>query len=110
MAPRPATSIRTVASIGGSRLLNVPNTITAVRTCAAMALAVPAVAVASVPLAASAYLTYWVGDIADGMAARRLRQETRAGAVLDIVAVVVTVVKVVSLLAVSRLPAGRVDH
>jgi len=29
---------------------------------------------------------YWIGDIADGMAARGLRQETRAGAVLDIVA------------------------
>ena len=34
---------------------------------------------------ALAYAVYWVGDIADGWAARRLGQETRAGAVLDIV-------------------------
>jgi CDP-diacylglycerol--glycerol-3-phosphate 3-phosphatidyltransferase len=86
VAHRSATSRHLVASTAGSRLLNLPNTITAVRTCAAMALAVPAVTMASVPLAMSAYLTYWIGDIADGMAARRLRQETRAGAVLDIVA------------------------
>ncbi|GIH12068.1 hypothetical protein Raf01_02400 [Rugosimonospora africana] len=32
-----------------------------------------------------AYGCYWVGDILDGWTARRLRQETRAGAVFDIV-------------------------
>ena len=36
-------------------------------------------------LLVAAYAVYWVGDIADGWAARRLGQETRAGAVLDIV-------------------------
>ena len=34
---------------------------------------------------ALAYAVYWVGDIARRLAARRLDQETRAGAVLDIV-------------------------
>ena len=32
-----------------------------------------------------AYVVYWIGDMADGWAARRLGQETRLGAVLDIV-------------------------
>ena len=32
-----------------------------------------------------AYAVYWVGDILDGWSARRLGQETRLGAVLDIV-------------------------
>ncbi len=32
-----------------------------------------------------AYAAYWVGDVADGWLARRLGQETRLGAVLDIV-------------------------
>jgi phosphatidylglycerophosphate synthase len=64
----------------------VPNMITAARTVAAVPLAVYAIARPSVPVAVAAFLIYWVGDILDGFAARRLRQETRAGAVADIVA------------------------
>ena len=36
-------------------------------------------------LLAVAYGVFWIGDIADGWSARRLGQETRAGAVFDIV-------------------------
>jgi phosphatidylglycerophosphate synthase len=67
-------------------LFNVPNVITVVRTVAAVTLAVHAIARPSGPVACAAFLTYWVGDVLDGFAARRLRQETRAGAVADIVA------------------------
>ena len=68
------------------RVVNVPNAITAVRTVVSMALAVWAVTEASVAVAVAAYACYWAGDILDGLAARLLRQETRAGAVFDIVA------------------------
>lgn len=36
-------------------------------------------------LLVAAYAVYWVGDMLDGFLARRLHQETRFGAVLDIV-------------------------
>jgi CDP-diacylglycerol--glycerol-3-phosphate 3-phosphatidyltransferase len=65
---------------------NVPNTITAVRTVVSIAFAVHAIAVPSVPMACAAFLTYWTGDVLDGFAARRLGQETRVGAVADIIA------------------------
>ena len=67
-------------------LLNVPNTITAVRTAGAVGLAVAALTYRSVHLLIAAYLLYWLGDILDGAAARALGQETRNGAVFDIVA------------------------
>jgi len=65
---------------------SVPNAITAARTVVAVALAVAALAQRSPALLIAAYATYWAGDIADGAAARALGQETRAGAVFDIVA------------------------
>jgi phosphatidylglycerophosphate synthase len=64
----------------------VPNLITVARTLAAVALAVSALAGGRTALAVAAFLTYWVGDMLDGLSARLLRQETRFGAVLDIVA------------------------
>jgi phosphatidylglycerophosphate synthase len=63
----------------------VPNLITAVRTVVAMALAVYAVARPSAAVTCAAFATYWVGDVLDGAAARWLNQETRVGAVADIV-------------------------
>jgi CDP-diacylglycerol--glycerol-3-phosphate 3-phosphatidyltransferase len=66
-------------------LRTVPNYITAVRTVVAVAVGVAALAAGSVALIAVAYGIYWLGDMLDGWAARRLGQETRAGAVLDIV-------------------------
>jgi phosphatidylglycerophosphate synthase len=67
-------------------MLNVPNLVTIVRTVAAIVLAVAASAEASAALAVAAFACYWVGDVLDGLSARLLAQETRAGAVLDIVA------------------------
>lgn len=67
-------------------LVNVPNAITAVRTATSVALAVAALTHRSVHLLVAAYLIYWIGDILDGAAARALGQETRTGAVFDIVA------------------------
>jgi CDP-diacylglycerol--glycerol-3-phosphate 3-phosphatidyltransferase len=67
-------------------LVNVPNLITLLRTVVAVPLAMAAVVEHSAVLAVSAYLCYWVGDILDGLVARRLHQETRTGAVFDILA------------------------
>ncbi|MFZ0159029.1 MAG: CDP-alcohol phosphatidyltransferase family protein, partial [Kineosporiaceae bacterium] len=48
-------------------------------------LALAATVHASAALLVAGYLVYWLGDIADGALARRVGQETRIGAVLDIV-------------------------
>ncbi|UWE09313.1 CDP-alcohol phosphatidyltransferase family protein [Actinacidiphila bryophytorum] len=67
-------------------VVNVPNAVTLARTAAAVCLATTAITTRSTALLVAAYLTYWAGDILDGLLARRLRQETRAGAVFDILA------------------------
>ena len=66
-------------------VFTVPNAITVVRTVVSAALAMAAVAHSSSALLVAAYLVYWVGDMADGEAARRMNLETRIGAVFDIV-------------------------
>ena len=63
----------------------VPNVVTATRTVLAVLLGATAVATGDLRLLAVAYGVFWVGDIADGWSARKLGQETRAGAVFDIV-------------------------
>lgn len=63
----------------------VPNLVTLVRTVAAVALGIVAVASTDLAMLGLAYGIYWIGDMLDGWSARRLGQETRAGAVLDIV-------------------------
>jgi phosphatidylglycerophosphate synthase len=63
----------------------VPNVVTATRTMLAVLLGATAVATGDLRLLAIAYGVFWVGDIADGWSARKLGQETRAGAVFDIV-------------------------
>ncbi|HEY2790740.1 MAG TPA: CDP-alcohol phosphatidyltransferase family protein, partial [Micromonosporaceae bacterium] len=70
-------------SIGPLR--TVPNLVTLARTAAAVAVGVAALAAGSMALIAVAYGIYWLGDMLDGWSARRLGQETRAGAILDIV-------------------------
>ncbi|MET7396457.1 CDP-alcohol phosphatidyltransferase family protein [Dactylosporangium sp. NPDC005572] len=65
--------------------LTVPNGITVVRTVAAVTAGLAALVAGSMTLLVVAYGIYWLGDMLDGLAARRLGQETRAGAVLDIV-------------------------
>ena len=67
-------------------LVSLPNVITAARTAGSVALAVAALTQRSAHLLVAAYLVYWIGDILDGVAARALGQETRTGAVFDIVA------------------------
>ncbi|MFF5052859.1 CDP-alcohol phosphatidyltransferase family protein [Micromonospora sp. NPDC000663] len=74
---------RAAISIGPFR--TVPNYITAVRTVAAVTVGIAALVAGSVLLMALSYGLYWFGDVLDGWIARRLGQETRAGAVLDIV-------------------------
>lgn len=74
---------RAAITIGPFR--TVPNYITAVRTVAAVSVGIAALVAGSVPLMALSYGLYWFGDVLDGWTARRLGQETRAGAVLDIV-------------------------
>ena len=63
----------------------VANLVTAVRTVVAVALGIAAVSAGDLTLVAVGYAVYWVGDVLDGWSARRLGQETRLGAVLDIV-------------------------
>ncbi|MGN9812861.1 CDP-alcohol phosphatidyltransferase family protein [Micromonospora sp. BQ11] len=75
--------LRTAIGIGPPR--TVPNYITATRTVASVTVGVAALVAGSVVLLAVAYGIYWLGDVLDGWAARRLGQETRTGAVLDIV-------------------------
>jgi len=83
VAPADARDARAAVRIGPLR--TVANDITAVRTVAAVAVAVAALVTGSLGLLAAAYGVYWLGDVLDGLAARRLGQETRVGAVLDIV-------------------------
>lgn len=63
-----------------------PNLLTAVRTVAAVVLVAVAVGRGSQPLLFGGLAAYWVGDIADGMLARRTGAETRTGAVFDVLA------------------------
>ncbi|WP_433288907.1 CDP-alcohol phosphatidyltransferase family protein [Micromonospora sp. CA-244673] len=79
------TLVDSRAALTVGPLRTVPNYITAIRTIAAVTLGVVALVAGSVALLAVAYGIYWLGDVLDGWAARRLGQETRAGAVLDIV-------------------------
>lgn len=63
----------------------VPNLVTLVRTVAAVMLGLLAEATGSLALVGVAYGVFWAGDMLDGWSARKLRQETRVGAVFDIV-------------------------
>jgi CDP-diacylglycerol--glycerol-3-phosphate 3-phosphatidyltransferase len=67
------------------RVDTVANLVTVVRTVLAVALGAYALVERSGSLLLLAYGVYWLGDILDGWSARRLAQQTRLGAVLDIV-------------------------
>ncbi len=84
----PGTNLqeRTTTPAAPPRVLQAANTVTAVRTIGAVTLAIAAAATRDPVLAVAAYLVYWVGDMLDGWTARRLNQETRFGAVFDILA------------------------
>ncbi|WP_051723866.1 CDP-alcohol phosphatidyltransferase family protein [Micromonospora chokoriensis] len=79
------TLVDSRAAINVGPFRTVPNYITAIRTVAAVTVGIVALVAGSVPLMAVSYGIYWLGDVLDGWAARRLGQETRAGAVFDIV-------------------------
>ena len=72
--------------IAGERWTTPANLITTARTLVAVGLAVGALAAHSLRLLVTAYLVYWVLDVADGAVARRFDHETRLGAVFDITA------------------------
>ncbi len=55
------------------------------RTVACVALALAGTTTGSVQLLLAALAVYWVGDIADGLVARWRDEETRTGAVLDVI-------------------------
>jgi len=67
------------------RINTVPNGVTLLRTVLAVVIAGLALVRVEPWLFAVAYAVYWAGDILDGWLARRLGQETRLGAVLDII-------------------------
>jgi CDP-diacylglycerol--glycerol-3-phosphate 3-phosphatidyltransferase len=79
----PAPVTRT--GFGPGSLRTWPDLVTLVRTVLAVGIGALGVAHSDLTLIAAAYAAYWIGDIADGWLARRIGQETRAGAVLDIV-------------------------
>ncbi|MGC4870087.1 CDP-alcohol phosphatidyltransferase family protein [Micromonospora sp. DT53] len=79
------TLVDSRAALTVGPLRTVPNYITAIRTVAAVTVGIVALVSGSVALMAVSYGIYWIGDVLDGWAARRLGQETRAGAVFDIV-------------------------
>jgi phosphatidylglycerophosphate synthase len=66
-------------------LLGVPNRITLVRTVLAMLIATVAFRTGDLGWLVGGYAAYWIGDMADGAAARLRNEETITGAVFDIV-------------------------
>jgi phosphatidylglycerophosphate synthase len=78
LAPSPTGTI-------ASQVGTVPNAVTVTRTVAAVVLGVAALVHHSPGILVGAYAVYWAGDMLDGWSARRLGQETRIGAVLDII-------------------------
>ncbi len=91
MTELPAVPVSSTApAVAAERLrvgpfATVPNVVTLIRTVLAVLIGATAVAHGDLRLLAVAYAVFWVGDIADGWTARRLGQETRVGAVFDIV-------------------------
>lgn len=87
LAPRDAPDGQVV---GGTRpererFWTWPTVVTVLRTVVALGLVIMAFREHSMPLLLAALAAYWSGDILDGWLARRLDQETRTGAVADIV-------------------------
>lgn len=88
-----AASARRASSASGpepfaflrDRLVTAPNLVTLIRTIASVVIAGWAFTLSAPWLLVLAYAVYWAGDVLDGFLARRLDQETRLGAVLDIV-------------------------
>jgi len=86
MLTQAASDHRAPVLVAQPPVVSWPNTVTAVRTVAAIAVGAVAWAEHSAVVLVVAYALYWIGDIADGWLARSLDQETRFGAVFDLVA------------------------
>jgi phosphatidylglycerophosphate synthase len=84
-APLAPCGVKGCACGDPRKRFNGPNAVTVIRTLASLILVATAAAHHSWPLLLAAYLTYWVGDSADGNLARWQGQETRFGAVFDVV-------------------------
>jgi phosphatidylglycerophosphate synthase len=100
--PTRRTAGEPTVTIAAERWTTPANLITAVRTLGAVGLALWSLAAGSSRLLVTAFLVYWVLDIADGAVARRFDHETRLGAVFDI-----TADRASSLLCVGALVALR---
>ena len=87
-----------------------PNIVTATRTAGTVALWAVAVTTGGEGWLLAALLCYWIGDIVDGLLARLTHQETRTGAVLDVLAdrlsICLVVVSYVTLHPPAVLPAA----
>lgn len=81
--PQPCRPESCAVTLGSPRTW--ANLVTLVRTVTAVVLGAWSLMTARADLLAVAYVVYWVGDMLDGFVARRLDQETRVGAVLDII-------------------------
>lgn len=85
------TTLLAVPSVADPRattpgpFLTVPNAVTLIRTLTAIVLGIHAIHEQSATLLIAGYACYWLGDMLDGWCARWLGQETRAGAVFDII-------------------------
>lgn len=82
--PRPPASHRELARPDKERLTTPATVLTFGRTAAALVLSLWGAHDGSLTLLLWGLGVYWVGDIADGVVARRFDHETRIGAVLDI--------------------------
>ncbi len=83
-SPDSGAGHRELARPDAERLATPATLLTFARTLATLVLALWGAHDGSLTLLLCALGVYWVGDIADGALARRLDQETRIGAVLDI--------------------------
>lgn len=81
---RPPLGYADPAPYARERVWTPATVVTAVRTVAAVGLAIVAAQHQQVSWLVAALIVYWVGDSLDGAVARWLRCETRTGAVLDI--------------------------
>lgn len=86
VSPLPSTAGLAPPPVGAWESIRTwANLATAIRTAVAVPLGLFAVVHDSTLTLVVAYACYWLGDMLDGFLARRLNQETRIGAVLDIV-------------------------
>ncbi len=77
--------LRATLSVPLGTLRTVANGVTLVRTIGSVTVGTVAIVAERPVLLAVAYAIYWLGDSLDGLLARTLHQETRLGAVFDIV-------------------------